>query len=93
MKNLSILIFKGFFFDLISLEKARQDFNCGINFSLIIINFEMALQEFLGKADLIKVQAFCIYEFIEVIIVNKEKIFVFAVFEVMAPSFASSNNG
>ena len=93
IKNLSILILKYFFLGLTSMWEARQGISHNISFSLIIIDSKVVLREFLGPANLIRAQAFCIYELTGVVIVSKDKNFVFAAFQVVAPSFKGLNNG
>lgn len=51
----------------------------------------MVPEKFLGLLNLLKTQALDIYKLIEVIIVCKNKIFKFAVFQEVAPSFKSLN--
>ncbi len=56
------------------------------------MDLEVISNEFLGSADLTRAQTFCIYELTEVIMVNKDKNHIFAVFQVVAPSLKSLND-
>ncbi len=47
---------------------------------------------FLGLADLIRAQAFCIHELIKVVMISKEKNLVFAALQVVVPSLEGLNN-
>ncbi len=80
LKNLGILICKSFFFSLTSLKEVKQSISCSISFFLTIIDLKMVLRELLGLADLTKAQTFCIHELMEVIMINKDEDFVFAIF-------------
>lgn len=60
--------------------------------SLTIINLEVILRELLGLMDLTRAQAFRIYVLLEVIMVSKDRNFVFATLQVVAPSFKGFNN-
>ena len=52
----------------------------------------MLLKELLSLANLTRVQTLCIYELTEVIMISKNKSFVFAAFSIVAPSFENFNN-
>lgn len=80
MKNLRILIFGSFFLGSTFWNKAEQSISHSISFSSTIINFQIVLQEFLGLANITRVQVFCIHELAEFIIVCKNKNLEFAVF-------------
>lgn len=80
MKNLVVLIFESFFFDLASLREAKQSISHNISFSPTIINSKIVLQELLSLADLIKTQVFYIHELIKIIIVIQDKKLIFVVF-------------
>lgn len=80
MKDLSILISEYFFFGMTFLRKVREDINYSIDSFLTIIDLNMVSREFLGLSDLMRIQAFYIYKFVEVIIVNKNKDLIFTVF-------------
>ncbi len=93
MKNLSIFISEYFFLDLAPLWEARQSISRSISFSLMIIDSEVVSRELLGLADLTRAQAFCIHELTKVIMVSKDKDFVFAALQVVVPSLESLNDG
>ncbi len=80
MENLEVLIFESFFLGLTSLRKARQSISCNISLSQIIIDTKVVSRELLRLADLIRAQTLCIYESAEVIMVNKDKNLIFAIF-------------
>ena len=80
IKNLSILILKRYFLGLALLWEVREDISRNISLSLTIIDLEVVSRELLGPADLMRAQAFCIHEWMEVIIVSQNKNLVFAVF-------------
>ena len=86
MKNLSIFILEHFFLSLISLREAKQSICRSISFFLMIIYLKVVLRELLSLADLIRAQVFYIYELTEIVMVNKDKNFVFATFQVVVPS-------
>ncbi len=93
MKNLGVLISESLFFGLASLGEARQSISHSISLSLTIIDLEVVLRELLGPTDLTRAQAFRIHKLTEVIMVSKDNDFVFAAFQVVAPSLKSFNNG
>ncbi len=80
MKNLGVFSLENFFLGLASREKAKQSISRSICFFLIIIDWEMVSEWFLGLADLSEAQTICIHELTEVIIVGKKKQCVFAAF-------------
>ncbi len=92
MEDLRVFISESFFLDLTSLEEVRQGISCNISLSLIIIDLEVVLRDFLGPIDLVRVQVFYIHELTEVIIVDKDKDLVFAAFQVVTPSLQGFNN-
>lgn len=53
--------------------------NC-ICFVLLVVNFKKILRQFLYLPDLTKTENFFIYEIIKVIMIGKNKIFIFATF-------------
>lgn len=59
---------------------------------MIIINLEMVSKKLLDLTNLAKAQVFCIYILTKVIIVGKNKDFVFAAFQIVALSFKGFNN-
>ena len=93
IKNLSILILKDFFLSLAFLWEAKQSISCNICFFLTIIYLEMILREFLGSTNLTKTQVFHIYKSAKVIIISKDKNFVFTVLQILALSLKNLNNG
>lgn len=93
MKNISILILKYFFLSLILLWESRHGISCNISLSLTIVNLKIVTKELLGLTDLTKAQVLCIYELMEVVIINEDKDLVFIAFQVMILSFAYFNNG
>ncbi len=52
----------------------------------------MVLKELLGLADLVGAQTLCIHELTEVVVVNEDEDLMFAVFQVVAPSFKGFND-
>lgn len=80
MTNLSVFISESFFLCLVFLGKTRLDINCNISLSLIIIDSEVVLKEFLSPIDLTKTQAFCIYELTKGFMVSKDKDLIFVAF-------------
>lgn len=50
-------------------------------------------KEFLSPSDLLKTQILDIYELIEIVIIVEDKNLEFAVFQVVASSFKTFNNG
>lgn len=79
-KNLEILIFESFFFNLAIFERVKQDISYNISLFFIIVDLEIVLREYLGLAYLMKIQAFCIYKSIEVIMISKDKSLIFIAF-------------
>lgn len=59
----------------------------------MVINLEVVAKEFLGPLDLKKTQAFEIYDLMKVVVINKNKDVMFAIFQIMLPGFESLNNG
>ena len=53
----------------------------------------MVLRKLLGLADLTKAQTFCIHKSTKVVVVNKDKNFIFVAFQVVTPSLESLNDG
>lgn len=92
MINLNILISGHFFFDLTSLKKSKKKHQLQYQLFLTIINQKIVLQKLLGSLNLIKTQAFYIYELTGVVIVSKNKNLIFAAFQVVMPSLISFNN-
>ncbi len=92
MKNLGVFIAKSLFFDLASLREVRQGTSRNISFFLTIIDLEVISRELLGLADLMRAQAFWIYESTEFIIVSKDEDLVFAAFQVVPPNLKGFNN-
>lgn len=93
MKNLSILIFEQFFFNLVFLRKARYSISCNISFFPTIIDFEVILYNLLSLVIQRKNRVFQIYELMEFIIVIKKKNLVSAIFKVVVSSSKILNNG
>ena len=52
----------------------------------------MLIKKLLGPADLTKAQSFYIYELMKVIIFNKNKNFVFSVFQIVSLNLKNPNN-
>lgn len=73
MKILRIFISGRLFLSRTFLWKSRQDVSHNISLSPTIIDSKIALQVFLGLANLTKTQVLCIHELIEVIMVSKNK--------------------
>lgn len=80
MENLGVFISETLFLSRASLREAKQSISYSICFFLIIIDLEVISREFLGQADLTSTKTFCIHEFSEDVMVNKDKDFVFTVF-------------
>ncbi len=80
MENLGVLISGSLFLSLASLGEVRQGISHSISLFLMIIDLEVILREFLGPVDLTRAQAFCIHELIEIIMVSKDKDFIFVAF-------------
>ena len=93
MKDLTILNMKLIFFILASLEESWQSVSSCICLALVIIDLKMVLREFLGAMDFLGAQTFCIHETTEIIVVCKDKNFMFAAFQVVVPSLECFNNG
>ncbi len=74
------------------MREARQCISCSNRPSLTIIDSKVVSRKLLGPADLARAQTLGIYELMEVVMVSDNKDFVFATFEVMAPSLKSFNN-
>ncbi len=92
MKNLGVLISESLFLGLASLGEVKQGISRSISLFLTIIDLEGVLRELLGLADLMRAQTFRIHESTEVIMVSKDKDFIFAAFQVVAPSLKGFNN-
>ncbi len=92
MKNLGVFISESLLLGLDLLKKVRQSISRSISLSLTIIDLEVVLREFLGSAELTRAQTFYIHKLTEVIMVSKDKNFVFAFVQVVAPSLKGFNN-
>ena len=62
------------------MEKSRKSICSSVRFSLTIVDSKMISRELLGPSDLARPQALRINELTEVIVVGKDKNFVFAAF-------------
>ncbi len=80
IKNLSIFNSKSFFLGLTSLWEVKQSILHSISFFLTIIGLEVVLRELWGLADLTRAQTLWNYKLVEVIIISKDKNFIFAAF-------------
>lgn len=80
MKSFSILISECFFLNLASLQEVKQGISSSICFVLTVINLKMVSRELLDPADLLKAQALSIHEIAKVVIIGKDKDFIFAAF-------------
>ena len=58
----------------------------------MIIDLEMILRELLSLADLTKAQIFYIHKLTDIIMVKKDKNFIFIVFQIMMPKLKDFNN-
>ncbi len=92
VKNLGVLIFESLFLGLAPLREAKQAISRSISFFLIIIDLEVISRELLGPADLAGAPTPCIYESKEVVVISEDKDLVFAVFQIVAPSFQGFND-
>lgn len=59
---------------------------------LTIINAKVALGEFLGPTNLLKVETLNIIKFLEIFIINEDVKFMFAALQVSGPSLKDFNN-
>ncbi len=80
MKNLRVLSLEDLFLGLASLREAKPGVNSNISFSLAIIDLQVILREFLGSLDLFGNQALDIRQLVKIVVVNKNKDLVFAIF-------------
>lgn len=71
MENFGIYDLKIFFFSIITMEKMSQNINSYIGFTLTIIDSKIITRKFLGPANQPSTQAFNIYKFVKIIIMNK----------------------
>ncbi len=92
MKNLGVLISESLFLSLASLGETKQGIRHSISLFLTIIDLEVVLRELLSLADLMRVQAFCIHESTEIIIVSKDEDLVFTTLQVIAPNLKGFND-
>ena len=92
MKDLAILSLELVFLILASLEIPWQSICSRICLTLVIVNSEMVLREFLGLADLPRAQALHIHKMTEVIVIRKDENLMLAAFQVVTPSFEYLNN-
>lgn len=93
VENLGVLSLKNIFFSLISLQKASQGINSNIGLFLMVVNFKIILREFLSPPDLSKTQVLGIYKATKIVVVSKDKDFIFAMFQIVAPILEGFNNG
>ncbi len=70
----------------------RQGISRSTSLFLTIIDLEVVSRELLGSADLTRVQAFCLHESTEVIMVSKDEELIFAALQVVAPSLKTFND-
>lgn len=70
IEDLNIFISKRFVLGVTFLGEVRQSISRNIRLSLVIIDSQVVLWEFLGPADLTRTQAFGINESTEIIIVS-----------------------
>lgn len=59
---------------------------------MTIINSDVVSRDFLGLADLMKIQAFCIQELTKIMMVSKDENLVFAAFYIVVPSLKGFHN-
>ncbi len=81
MKNLGVLSSGSTFLCLASLGEAGQGINTSISFFLAIVDLEVIPEEFLGSTNLPGTQALGIYEWAEIVVVGKDKKFIFQPFK------------
>ena len=92
MKDSAILSSELILLILASLGKPRQSICSRICLTLAIVDLEMVLRELLGPANLSGVQALCIHETTEVIVVCKDENLMLATFQVVIPRLEGFNN-
>ena len=80
MKNLNVFSLKLFFFIIVFLKKTRQCIYNPICLALIIIYPKIIARKLLGLLNLIRIQALCFYKTAKVVVINKNKDFVLAIF-------------
>ena len=83
---------KADFFFLASLWKFWQSIYSYIYFTLALFNLKIVLGELLSPINLSGAQAFYIYKMAKIIIIHKNKNFIFAIFEVVLLCFENFNN-
>lgn len=74
------------------MQKVKHSIYSSASFVLLIISLKIILKELLSLTNLTKTQLFYVYELIEVIMVGKNKDFIFAIFNIMSPDFKGFNN-
>ncbi len=92
VQDFRVLGLEGLFFLSTPLEVSRQGISSSISFVLLIIDPEVVSWQFLRPPDLLKAQAFRIYETLEVVVVCKHENFMLAALKVVPPSFKYFNN-
>lgn len=59
----------------------------------MVVSLKIVIKELLSQINLSKAYTFYIYKLIDSIVINKNKNFVFTIFQIVAPSFKYLNNG
>lgn len=70
----------------------KQDFSNCICLFLIVIDTKTIPRELLDLANLLKTEILDIHKLLEVVLISEDKNFVFAAFQIIAPSFKDFNN-
>lgn len=88
---MNIFSLKLFFFIFVFFKKKKNIFSL-VGFTLIIINPKIIPREFLATTNLFYAQILCIYKMRNIVIVNREKNLILAVFKIVTSSFESFNH-
>lgn len=90
---MGILRLEFFFLALTSCGKMWQNISSCISLILSVIDLKMILGEFLGLSDWSRTQILGIYKLLKIFVIIKDKIFKFATFQILVPSFKNLNYG
>ena len=80
VENFDIFGTECFFLFNTPLKVSRQGISISIYFAPAVIDSEVVTKKFLSLADLSGAQTLCIYESTKVIVISKDKDFMFAIF-------------
>lgn len=92
IQDLNIFSFQNGFFLAIPLKVSRKDSSNFISLALLIINLEIISRKFVSQIYLFRVQIFCIYEMVQVVIVHKNENSIFIIFQIMALGLKNFNS-